>query len=176
MAAPPENEPTFRELMEQTGACDAGNERRHPPTRLPVAPRRMARRSDKTSLAIRKTKDEFMRGGLQYREMRRLKRGKLHAGNDEQIDLHGLKRIDAHAALRGFLDRCLHRGTRCAIVICGKGHHSPHSKPVLKLLIRSWLEDDKNVLAYCPALPEDGGSGALYVLLGRQRRNSPRRR
>lgn len=152
---------TFRGLMEQFEAS------------RPPAPRRAAvRAAHKAGAsvtgapdAIGETRDEFMRPGVQHRAMQRLRQGKFRAGADERIDLHGFKRDEAHRLFHKFLDDCLARGVRYAVIVCGKGLHSPTGKPVLKLSIRSWLVQHRKVLAYCPARIRDGGTGALYVLL-----------
>ena len=36
---------------------------------------------------------------------------------------------------------------------------------MLKLLVHHWLRKVENVSAFAAALPADGGSGAVYVLL-----------
>jgi DNA-nicking Smr family endonuclease len=51
------------------------------------------------------------------------------------------------------------------LVIHGKGMNSPSGEAVLRKLTRHWLAQRPDVLAYCDALPRDGGSGAALVLL-----------
>ncbi|MCW5622830.1 MAG: Smr/MutS family protein, partial [Burkholderiales bacterium] len=46
-----------------------------------------------------------------------------------------------------------------------KGHGSRNREPVLKPRVASWLIQRREVLAYCEARPEAGGSGAMMVLL-----------
>jgi DNA-nicking Smr family endonuclease len=53
-------------------------------------------------------------------------------------------------------------------IIHGKGRRSDQQGPVLKPAVAAWLRRRNEVLAYCSARPVDGGSGALYVLLGRR--------
>ncbi len=163
--SPPDNgEETFRSLMEQSGICRDDGAPAHAPTPR-VAPARKSRAVGGAPPTAGDTADEFMRPGLQHKEIRRLKQGKFRIGNDERIDLHGLTRDEAHQALNEFLDHCLIKGARYALVICGKGIHSPTGKPVIRSSIRNWLVQHNKVLAYCPAQLRDGGSGALYVLL-----------
>jgi DNA-nicking Smr family endonuclease len=38
---------------------------------------------------------------------------------------------------------------------------------VLKQKVNDWLRQKNEVLAFCSARPNDGGSGAVYVLLKR---------
>jgi len=37
--------------------------------------------------------------------------------------------------------------------------------PVLKIKVNSWLRQKAQVLAFCSARPQDGDTGAVYVLL-----------
>jgi len=50
-------------------------------------------------------------------------------------------------------------------VIHGKGLSSKGNEPVLKTRVGSWLAQRDDVLAFCQAMPQDGGSGAVVVLL-----------
>ena len=70
-----------------------------------------------------------------------------------------------------FLADCLHQGKRCVRVIHGKGHGSPQKLSVLRQLVRGWLAQRIEVLAYCQAKPQDGGEGALIVLLHAAKKN-----
>ena len=85
-----------------------------------------------------------------------------------QIDLHGLTRDEARAALAAFLHDALAQGKRCIRVIHGKGHGSPGKVSILKQLSRGWLAQREEILAFCQAGPHDGGGGALLVLLRAQ--------
>ncbi len=82
-----------------------------------------------------------------------------------QLDLHGLRRDEARDVLVDFLDDCRRHGQRCVRVIHGKGLGSVNREPVLKDKVRRWLVQRPDVLAFCQAPPNDGGSGALLVLL-----------
>jgi DNA-nicking Smr family endonuclease len=50
-------------------------------------------------------------------------------------------------------------------VIHGKGLSSKDREPVLKTRIGNWLIQRADVLAFCQARPEEGGSGAVVILL-----------
>lgn len=82
-----------------------------------------------------------------------------------QLDLHGLRRDEAREVLVGFLDDCRRNGVRCVRIIHGKGLGSVNREPVLKDKVRKWLVQRTDVLAFCQAPPNDGGAGALFVLL-----------
>ncbi len=105
----------------------------------------------------------FARGGLQTRLLRQLKRGDLRP--QARLDLHGQTIAEAGAQLADFLDAAQAEGLRCVCVVHGKGHHSAEGRPVLKTQVNQWLRDTLAVLAFNSAQPNDGGRGALYVLL-----------
>lgn len=82
-----------------------------------------------------------------------------------QIDLHGLVSGEARLYVADFLNSCKKRNIRCVRIVHGKGLGSRNREPVLKLKLRSWLMQRDEVIAYAQAKPEDGGSGAVIVLL-----------
>lgn len=95
-------------------------------------------------------------------------------GIDGRIDLHGLTQDKAFAALEQFLARHIQSGARCLLVITGKGRDADSGthKGVLKQLVPEWISCGRFhpfILSVSPAKPKDGGSGAFYVLLRRNR-------
>lgn len=108
----------------------------------------------------------FLRPGLPRRVLTDLRRGRWVLQG--QIDLHGLTRDEARAALAHFLHDALAQGKRCIRVIHGKGHGSPGKVSILKQLSRGWLAQREEILCFCQAGPNDGGGGALLVLLRAQ--------
>ncbi|QNT70367.1 Smr/MutS family protein [Defluviicoccus vanus] len=112
--------------------------------------------------------------GLDQRTLLRLKRGLLRP--QTQIDLHRMTQGEAHAALGGFLARAQQAGRRCVLVITGKGYGSDGAVGVLKTNVPRWLNEQPNrerILAFAFAASQDGGEGALYVLLRRLRTSEP---
>ena len=107
----------------------------------------------------------FFRPGVAPLTMRRLRRG--HWRIQDEIDLHGLTRDAARIRLVDFLRYCLQHEAKCVRIIHGKGLSSKNHEPVLKNLVKSWLMQRPEVLAFVPARPEAGGAGALIVLLKR---------
>ena len=107
----------------------------------------------------------FFRPGVAPLTMRRLRRG--HWCIQDEIDLHGLTRDAARIRLVDFLTSCLQHDAKCVRIIHGKGLSSKNQEPVLKSLVKSWLMQRPEVLAFVPALPKAGGAGALIVLLKR---------
>ena len=96
--------------------------------------------------------------------MRQLKRGTIRI--DYELDLHGLTRDEAAAALKPFIEGAYRRGQQAVLVITGKGNNSG-GEPVLQRAVSSWLRDrGKTMVAeFAPAPRELGGDGALAVFL-----------
>ena len=105
----------------------------------------------------------FLRENLPKDILRKLRRG--HWVVQDSIDLHGLTREQARKLLVTFLSECIRRGLRCLRVVHGKGLGSPNRDPVLRGNMRAWLEPHVEILAYCQAPENLGGSGATLVLL-----------
>ncbi|MBW7925118.1 MAG: Smr/MutS family protein [Burkholderiaceae bacterium] len=105
----------------------------------------------------------FRRASVGPDVVRRLRRGEWAIRG--QIDLHGLRVDPAREALAAFLDEALRREWRCVRVIHGKGLGSIGREPVLKAKVPRWLVQRREVLAFCQARPNDGGAGAVIVLL-----------
>lgn len=80
------------------------------------------------------------------------------------VDLHGMQRDQARSTLAEFLRRSRLARLRCVCVIHGKGINSREGA-VLPDKVRSWLGQSELVQAFCPAAIQDGGAGALQVLL-----------
>lgn len=93
----------------------------------------------------------------------------LHRGAfsvQDYIDLHGYTIVEAREALEQFIRQARQRAFRCIKIIHGRGLRSVKG-PVLKKAVCKWLERDfrKYVIAYTTAPRQDGGLGAVYVLL-----------
>lgn len=106
---------------------------------------------------------QFARPGMPSATLKRLRQGNWPVC--AQLDLHGYTRHQAQDALALFIHRARQRG-QCVKVIHGKGFGSPQGEPVLKKLVRSWLQHHPDVLAFCEA-ETGGGAGSLLVLLRR---------
>jgi DNA-nicking Smr family endonuclease len=105
----------------------------------------------------------YVRGGLQQRLLRKFRRGQYAI--EAELDLHGHTVPEAREALAAFLRRARLSGLRCVRVIHGKGLGAEGKLPVLKVKVNSWLRQKDEVLAFSSARPQDGGTGAVYVLL-----------
>ncbi len=105
----------------------------------------------------------FRRPGIGLDVTRRLRRGDWSIQGE--IDLHGLRREEAREALAAFVREAHRRGWRCVRVVHGKGLGSPGKAPVLKGRVQGWLVQKSEVLAFVQARGDEGGAGALVVLL-----------
>ncbi len=105
----------------------------------------------------------FRRPELPPDVLRKLRRGVWALQG--QIDLHGLRTEEAREALGQFLREAQTQGWRCVRVVHGKGLGSPGRVPVIKDKVKRWLVQSDRVLAFVQARGDDGGAGALIVLL-----------
>jgi DNA-nicking Smr family endonuclease len=105
----------------------------------------------------------FRRPGIGTDVTRKLRKGDWSIQGE--IDLHGLRREEAREALAEFIREAHKRGWRCVRVVHGKGLGSPGKTPVLKGRVQSWLIQKSEVLAFVQARGDEGGAGALVVLL-----------
>ena len=149
---------------------------RPPAAPLPRQTRRDERAALQESLAGPRSVDDaiesgeelvFLREGLSPQLLRKLRRG--HWVVQENLDLHGMNRVQAAAAVSEFLRHCRAKHLRCVRIVHGKGRGSKNREPVLKGKLRKWLALRDEVLAFCQAPAADGGSGAVLVLLKENR-------
>lgn len=109
--------------------------------------------------------------GLDRRNAMRLRRGQLPI--EGRIDLHGMTVDEAGTALRRFLMMARAQGKRCVLVITGKGTRGPGGEGgAIRRELPLWLNGPglrPLVVAFAQAHAKDGGSGAFYVYLRRER-------
>jgi DNA-nicking Smr family endonuclease len=117
--------------------------------------------------------DEYMEGriiGLDVALVQKLRDGVFSL--QAHLDLHGMTADVAQAEVERFLFLAVQHGLRCVLIVHGRGRNSPGQVPVLKDRVKLWLTRGKLariILAFATARPHDGGPGALYVLLRRER-------
>ncbi|CCO24463.1 Smr/MutS family protein [Maridesulfovibrio hydrothermalis] len=118
--------------------------------------------------------DEFMFGfvrGTDSKIFQKLKSGAF--SHEAHIDLHGMNSEQAFDNLLFFIRESFLQGNRCVLAVTGRGKNSPGGHSVLKREIQDWLTRDpfrRVVLAFCTAQPKDGGAGAVYILLRKQKK------
>lgn len=117
--------------------------------------------------------DEYMEGritGLDTTLVQKLRDGVF--SRQAHLDLHGMTADVAQLEVERFLLLAVRNGLRCVVIVHGRGRNSPGQVPVLKDRLKLWLTRGKLarvILAFATARPHDGGPGALYVLLRRER-------
>ncbi len=105
----------------------------------------------------------YLREGQSPVILSKLRRG--HWVVQAHIDLHGLISDEARLYVAEFIADCKKKGIRCVRIVHGKGLGSRNKEPVLKHKLRNWLMQKDEVIAYAQAKQNDGGSGAVIVLL-----------
>jgi DNA-nicking Smr family endonuclease len=111
---------------------------------------------------------------LERRLRQKLARGR--AAPDAAIDLHGMRRQEAFAALGDFLARAQIEGARLVLVVTGKGERAASGEAtpgILRKSVPNWLRGAEYcsiVLGFEEATRPHGGAGALYVRLRRRDR------
>lgn len=115
---------------------------------------------------------------------RKLRQGKVPI--EGRIDLHGYTQTAARLAFRRFIEGAVQQEKRCVLVITGKGAIGPDGpadipwghddgrgpRGVLRQAIQTWVDEppmNRLILKLTPAAPKDGGPGAFYVYLRRDR-------
>ncbi|MCA8889512.1 MAG: Smr/MutS family protein [Parvularculaceae bacterium] len=100
------------------------------------------------------------------------------------LDLHGMRQVSAHGALRNFIDSAHRDGARAVLVITGKGGAASAASMtrrrlhgdisagvgagVLRARFLDWIEEPdlrRHIARVSQAAPRDGGAGAFYVFL-----------
>lgn len=102
----------------------------------------------------------FSRSGLSPKQIQSLKKGRIAIA--ATLDLHGCNTETARDKLIEFIDAKYHANQRYLCIVHGKGHGA---EPVLKNKLNNWLRQIDQVLAFASALPQHGGTGAMYILL-----------
>ena len=99
---------------------------------------------------------KYLRPGHSPDLLKKLRRG--HWPVEDELDLHGLNRVQAARVLSEFLEET---NARCVRIVPGKG------LGILRETLRAELPARPEVLAFVEAPPDQGGSGAVLVLLKR---------
>lgn len=93
------------------------------------------------------------------------------------LDLHGRREDDAFERVEDFITRCYGEGKRCVVIVTGKGGMHQQDdvfapRGVLKKQVPQWLNLPRiraMILIFKTPSERLGGSGALYILLKRNR-------
>lgn len=107
----------------------------------------------------------FARNGVQLRVLQKLRAGQMPW--QAAVDLHGCSVDAAREAVLEIVREGHKEGLQVLKVVHGKG--LMNGQALLKTCVNGWLRQLPDVLAFASALPRDGGTGAVYVLLRRRR-------
>ena len=105
--------------------------------------------------------------GIDGTSARRMQRGQVPI--EDRLDLHGLSQEEAQKEVKAFIGSAVQNNFRHVLIITGKGRDG---NGILREKVPEWLKDAPlcyylNAISY--AQPKDGGKGALYIRLKRQR-------
>lgn len=121
--------------------------------------------------------DEYVDGavvGLSPAILKKLRHGDL--SYQSYLDLHGYNRYEAREVVTRFVCQSFASKRRCLLIIPGRGLNSRNKQPVLKEHLVRWLTRaplKRMILAFASARSWDGGAGAFYVLLRRNKGKAP---
>lgn len=111
---------------------------------------------------------------LDARTDARLRRGQMPV--EARLDLHGFTQDAAHRRLNEFVVQAQSAGKRCVLVITGKGlsrgKDDEYAIGILRQKLPLWISMPPLrglVLKTYPAIQRDGGTGAWYLYLKRDR-------
>lgn len=107
----------------------------------------------------------FARDGVQQRVLHKLKQGQMPW--QAAVDLHGCTVDQAREAVLALIHDARQANLQVVKVVHGKGVIKEQA--LLKTFVNGWLRQVPEILAFVSALPRDGGTGAIYVLLKRRR-------
>jgi DNA-nicking Smr family endonuclease len=104
----------------------------------------------------------YLRDGYPPKLLRQLRRGQFVV--EAELDLHHLRLQQARALLGAFVAECRRDRRRCIRIIHGKGRGNEHGS-VIKAMADRVLRQRADVIGFTSARVQDGGTGAVLVLL-----------
>ena len=96
---------------------------------------------------------------------------------ERSIDLHGYSLDEANKTIEGFINKAFSENVNKLVVVTGKGLHSENEKDpyvskdlsILKYSVPEFIINNSNLMSMIievtEAKVEDGGSGAFYIFL-----------
>lgn len=106
--------------------------------------------------------------GVASERLRRLAAGRPPV--EVELDLHGMTRDEALAALDAAFARAVGDGVRVLAIVHGRGLHSRQGKAVLKKAVYDWLAHGAFAGWVLAAVPKPGSGGGCCLVLLRRRR------
>lgn len=111
----------------------------------------------------------FKQSGVQDGVYRKLRLGKYP--RVAKLDLHRKTVDDARSFVYNFISKAYKNNQRCVMITHGKGGQFDE-KSVIKSHCNVWLRQLSTVLAFHSCQPPDGGAGAVYVLIKKNKSQS----
>lgn len=105
---------------------------------------------------------EYKANGVQEGVYRKLRLGKY--SSEAALDLHRKTLQQARQEVFDFIRDSYRFGLRTVMILHGKGERS-NPPALLKSYVNKWLPSMPEVMAFHSAQKQDGGAGAMYVLL-----------
>jgi len=106
--------------------------------------------------------------GISQERLRQLAKGRPPV--DTEVDLHGMTREEAFAALEHCMQQALMQHNRVLCLVHGRGLHSQDGRPILKQAVHDWLVEGPFAAYVLATIPKPGTrGGSCLVLLRRQR-------
>lgn len=99
---------------------------------------------------------------LQNKVFEQLRQGKLRWF--DAVDLHGTSIDDARSAVQTIIANAIKNNETVVKIVHGKG-----TDAIIKTCVNGWLRQIPSVMAFVSAPANDGGNGAVLVLLKRQK-------
>lgn len=103
-----------------------------------------------------------LQDGYPPKLLRQLRRGQFVV--EAEVDLHHLRLVEARTLLGQFLADCRQHRWRCVRIVHGKARGNDAGS-VLKAMVDRVLRQRAEVIGYVSARPQDGGTGAVLILL-----------
>ena len=135
-----------------------------------IQPQKQISPNQQNSTSIRHTPSDLRyqeASGMDGASSKKLRAGKFDVG--ATLDLHGMTQQSAYLSLQRFIQKSVLNQFRTILVITGKGSEG---RGVLRNQFPEWLKTDacaQHILAFGQAQAKDGGSGAFYIRLRRNR-------
>lgn len=170
-----EDKALFRECMRSVKPLHEKTKRVSTEAQSPIQPQKSTSKEEKKEYylsdmiietVLSETILSYSQPSLSPQRFKALTKGQIPW--EARLDLHGLKSEKAREMLCQFIQTQAEQDKRCLLIIHGKGGIQG-APPVIKNLLNRWLPQINEVIAFHSALPRDGGSGAIYVLLKRKR-------
>lgn len=108
--------------------------------------------------------------GKKHKKDRKQKKNKFDNLSKPQaeFDFHGrgiLYPEDVEKMVDEFIEECKNRGLTKVLFVTGKGLHSKHGMPVIKPLVKKYLQTKPEVKRVYEGRFDRGGTGTLEVIL-----------